>query len=92
MVKLKGQLLKEATICQLILLLYETAAMSKDIGHMYILQLMFIMAKKMNRKLYLNKYGKLPTVEGNSWEEEDWIAELDKIYRVREEDLGKEGV
>ena len=73
--------LKQISICNNILILFQHAVANKWEGNVAVLRHMFIQAKKMNRKLYEYKYGTLPTLEKNSWNEEDWIAQLDKLEK-----------
>ena len=66
----------KVTICQLITILHCTAKMEKNIGRMEVLKQVYIMAKKMNRRLMKYKHGKLPNLPGNSWNEKDWEKDL----------------
>ncbi len=66
------------TICQLILTMHSAARINNQRGQMETLKRIYIKAKKMNRKLYRNKYGKLPDIPQNSWKEEDWYKDLER--------------
>lgn len=71
------------TICELITVLYVEACVNDHVGSMGVLERIYMQAKKMNRKLVLNKYGHLPEGdEHNSYREEDWENDL-KVIRVR---------
>lgn len=71
---------KDATICEILRMLYSIAALSHNEHQIELTKQAFIKAKKMNRKLYRYKYkGKLPDISNNSWLEEDWLAELNDI-------------
>ena len=67
---------KSVTICMVIKMLYMAASLERRKGQMKVLRRVFIMAKKMNRKLTLNKFGYLPQISKNSWKEKDWKDEL----------------
>ncbi len=76
----------EATICQLIEILYaSTLADGDKEGAERLLREIYIKAKKMNRKLVLYKYGELVPKADESFKEEDWHDILDRIrdkYRL----------
>lgn len=75
--------LEGMTICRLIHILYIAAECEKRPAEQRILRLIYMKAKKMNRKLYKYKYkGKLPFIPYNSWKEEDWEKELDRFVQA----------
>lgn len=69
-------------ICDTIRILYTTSVIDKRGGHSEMLKRVYIQAKKMNRLLCRYRYGKLPpATNDNSWNEADWIKELDDIKK-----------
>lgn len=67
------------TICQNLIILYRSAKANGRDGEVQIIEDCFIMAKKMNRELVkLHNNGELPVIANNSWNEEDWIKEINE--------------
>ena len=83
--------IKNLTICKLLSILYISAHIEKREMEKQMLREAFLMAKRMNRKLYKYKYKELPEIEGNSWREVDWIAELEGSVDFSRSEQGKEG-
>ena len=78
----------KATICECIIALYKEAVAEDCPGKMWLLEHIYIKAKKMNRKLVEYKNGGVlpPPPIHNSYKEEDWWKELkDTADNVRKE-------
>lgn len=71
----------KGTICQYIQILYSTAVVEDNVPRQLLLCKIYIMAKKMNRKLVWYKHHRLkdiPDVAG-SYTEKDWYKELEDL-------------
>lgn len=64
------------TICENLIVLYRSAVKNDRLGEASLIEDSYIMAKKMNRELMRHKYGELPVLENNSWDESDWHKDL----------------
>ncbi len=74
------------TICAILQTLHASAEKYKMPTEMLLIEHAYIIAKKMNKKLYEYKHGlPLPDLPGNSWEVEDWVHEI-KNATLAEED------
>ena len=74
----------QATICQCIEVLVKSMLMRTLVSNQLdILKEIWIKAKSMNRKLVENKYGYLPYIHDNSWDEKDWEEEFKELRKFK---------